>query len=166
MAERTRLVGHAALAARMGWASPEVARTMTSVAKRRRNDGAPCPGDVPAPDGYDKQGSHKIPWWYEDVIAAWDEGRPRTVAESRDLPDGQKTCSRCGQTKPVSEYSGYADMRAGRSGKWRLHPKCKACRVELAAEWNGKNPERHNLAASKSNKKHRRRRRANEGRGP
>lgn len=151
MNERTRIVGHQALADRMGWTSRAVATSIFGRAEVRRRAGNPLPGDLPAADGYQKDGSHQRPWWYEDTIAAWAASRPSAVRAARNRPDGTKTCVKCEETKPLSEFSSYVDKRRGPEP--RLQAKCKTCRMKNALDWNGRNPDRANAANRKWKKK-------------
>lgn len=147
MTERTRIMGHYALAEYMGWASRQVSASMFSRSERRRETGTSRPGDMPPADGYEKRGSNLTPWWFEDTIATWEAGRPSALQAARDLPDGLKVCSKCGETKPLGEYHAYADKRHG--GEQRPMAKCKTCRMKVAQAWNERNPERAAAATAR-----------------
>lgn len=142
---------HAALAARMGWSSVAVARTLSSRSNRRRQEGTPRPGDLPPPDGR----AGRIAYWREETIAAWEATRPSAIAENRNHGNGLKTCSKCGETKPITEYHTAKDKRRPELGE-RFMAKCKTCHSKVALAWNERNPERAAAATAKWKKKTRR----------
>ena len=152
MQETTRIVGTAELAQHMGW-TPGSARTMTSLARVRREADNVRPGDLPPPDGHETRRNREVPWWYTATIDAWDLTRPTALREARNRPDGLKVCSKCGDAKPVSEYHTYADRRPGRHGDRRPIAKCKTCHMLAADDWNQRNPERKDAAQKRWKKK-------------
>ncbi|MFH8577146.1 endonuclease VII domain-containing protein [Streptomyces zaomyceticus] len=147
---------HVALAARMGWASPSVARTLSSRARKNREAGTPRPGDLPEPDGYAGQ----RPYWTEETVAAWDDARPSTV-RAEDVGEGRKRCSKCQEVKPLEEFNTYTDRRQNPPAQRPL-PKCKPCATAAAIEWLESNPELRRAAdrAYKSRPEVKRRKRA------
>ena len=52
--------------------------------------------------------------------------------------NGMKECSKCGETKEVSEYSKRKNRTKGRG----YHPQCRACNRARARQWNKSNKER------------------------
>lgn len=80
----------------------------------------------------------------------WDNERMTTPA-----PD-LKVCSKCGESKPLSEYHTYADKRPGRSGERRPMAKCKTCHMKVALSWNERNRERAAAANARWKQKTRR----------
>lgn len=52
-----------------------------------------------------------------------------------------KACTRCGETKPESEYY----KQTSRHGKVGLAAECKACSKARAAKWQSENPEKVRL---------------------
>ena len=54
-----------------------------------------------------------------------------------------KTCSKCGETKPVNEFGKNARQRSG------LHPLCKVCHNISVAAWKAANPEKIKAANAK-----------------
>jgi len=142
---------HAALAKHMGWSDARVARTLSSRSKRRREAGTSRPGDLPPPDGR----AGRVSYWREATIEAWAATRPSVVQEARNLPDGLKVCSKCAETKPLSEYHVYTDNRRG--GERRMHAKCKTCHMKAAQSWNERNRERAAAADARWKKKTKRR---------
>lgn len=133
-------LGHVALAERMGWASPSVARTLSSRARKNREAGIPRPGDLPEPDGY----SGQAPYWTEATIAAWDASRPSTVLTD-DVGEGRKRCSRCQEVKVLGEFNTYTDKRQNPPVQKPL-PRCKECGAAVAIEWLERNPEQRAAA--------------------
>lgn len=60
------------------------------------------------------------------------------VSQSTPTPDDVKTCTCCGQTKPLSEF--YPDRRLGRTDRYRSH--CKACTAAKCRAWRQSHPEK------------------------
>lgn len=143
---------HEALTKRMGWADTRVARTMSSRARKRREQGKSRPGDMPPPDGYAGQ----RPYWREETIAAWDASRPSTVREQDDPGDGKRRCSKCREVKDVSEFNTYTDRRQD-PPVVRYTAKCKPCHAAVADDWNRRNVERKLASERVWRKKNRRR---------
>ena len=54
-----------------------------------------------------------------------------------------KTCTKCGETKPVNEFCKDARQRSG------LHPSCKECRSIVIAKWQKANPQKANAKSAK-----------------
>ncbi len=55
----------------------------------------------------------------------------------------EKRCSRCGQTKPVSEFNKYTDAAAPING-WRYYSRCIECSKEGCREYGAKTRNRRN----------------------
>lgn len=49
----------------------------------------------------------------------------------------EKTCTKCGETKPLAEFNKDRTMKDG------LHSHCKECAREKERKWREANPERH-----------------------
>lgn len=60
------------------------------------------------------------------------------------MNDQTKTCTKCGETKPLSEF--YADKR----GLLGVRSQCKACMLAYGAARHAENPERHREVSRKS----------------
>lgn len=54
-----------------------------------------------------------------------------------------KTCTKCGETKPVNEFCKDARQHSG------LHPSCKKCRSIVIAKWQKANPQKANAKSAK-----------------
>jgi hypothetical protein len=55
----------------------------------------------------------------------------------------ERTCSRCGQTRPVSEFNRYADRSAPVTG-WRYHTWCRSCANAESRRYGTENKSRRN----------------------
>ncbi|MFE7550992.1 hypothetical protein [Streptomyces gardneri] len=107
---------HVALAERMGWASPSVARTLSSRSRKRREAGKSRPGDLPEPDGYAGQ----KPYWTEATITAWGPARP-SIVRAEDVGEAHKRCSVCREVKPLEEFNTSTDKRQDRARPAAAH---------------------------------------------
>lgn len=58
----------------------------------------------------------------------------------------EKTCSKCNEVKPVSEFSKRKDPNAALTG-WRYNSRCKPCVLEDTREFRRKNREHRNAQA-------------------
>jgi hypothetical protein len=55
----------------------------------------------------------------------------------------ERTCNRCGETKPVSEFSRYADSSAPLTG-WRYYSHCRDCNKQQCKAYGAANRPRRN----------------------
>lgn len=53
------------------------------------------------------------------------------------MASDEKTCTKCGETKPLEEFHKKRNMKDG------LHSDCKECARERHRKWRTANPERH-----------------------
>lgn len=112
------------------------------------------------PDGSEIRNRHRVPYWFMSTIDAWRAEMPSSLRAARNPSDGQKVCSRCNETKPLSAFGQYTDKRQNRPQATRYHAKCHGCRTQAARDWNAANPELHAQRSLASAKRNRRRRRA------
>ena len=75
-----------------------------------------------------------------------------TFAPSRCQSDAMKTCSKCKQEKPRSEF--YAEKRVSRS-KDGLKSQCRVCHQGYSDEWATRHPEKREEISRRSKAKHR-----------
>lgn len=54
-----------------------------------------------------------------------------------------KTCTKCGETKPITEFGKYGGKRAGR------HSRCKVCRNIAKADWYAANSDKCRVSGAK-----------------
>src|SRR3990167_4697635 len=85
-----------------------------------------------------EQAATKKGWCVKHYSRWIRHGDPLKVLRGPELPvPAEKTCKRCGETKPIEEFSlGNPGMKGGRASY------CRPCSAVRQTEWRVANPER------------------------